>query len=400
MGKLVNLIGLRFTRLFVESEASPKIRNNGHKYRMWNCLCDCGNHVIASTNSLTSGNTQSCGCYKRDRIREVHTRNIVGQTYNGIEVLEEAGTKTVKSGKNKGAQKKLLKCKCHCGNIFYTTQDQIVSGRTKSCGCRNKEVAKQRMKDLTGNIYSMLLVEGFSRFKETKSGQKIAYWNCKCNCGNCVEVSGTALKNGYTTSCGCQRKRKLKERMTIDLTGQRLGMLNIHNQVYDEAMYNKYKCALWNCSCDCGIDVILPSTLIFNKKIPNCGCLNIMSFGEREIKSYLTQHQIKYKTEYTFDDLVGFANMPLRFDFAILGNDNQLLGLIEFQGEQHYVEKSNMFGFVQRTRTDPQKKEYCAQRNILLYEIKYDENVDAKMTEIINAIYFHANPVPSSEEKV
>ena len=31
---------------------------------MWACLCDCGRIGIYAGNSLTSGNTQSCGCQR------------------------------------------------------------------------------------------------------------------------------------------------------------------------------------------------------------------------------------------------------------------------------------------------------------------------------------------------
>jgi hypothetical protein len=36
----------------------------------WECRCDCGGSVFAVTGSLRSGNTQSCGCLKRERIAE------------------------------------------------------------------------------------------------------------------------------------------------------------------------------------------------------------------------------------------------------------------------------------------------------------------------------------------
>ena len=29
---------------------------------MWECICDCGNRSVVSTNQLTSGHTKSCGC--------------------------------------------------------------------------------------------------------------------------------------------------------------------------------------------------------------------------------------------------------------------------------------------------------------------------------------------------
>jgi ribosomal protein L13 len=55
---IVDLTGERFGRLVALRPASE---NKGGK-RSWECQCDCGNITVVSTNSLTSGNTQSCGC--------------------------------------------------------------------------------------------------------------------------------------------------------------------------------------------------------------------------------------------------------------------------------------------------------------------------------------------------
>lgn len=39
---------------------------------VWIFRCECGNRVHARSGQVKSGNTNSCGCYKRDRIRETH----------------------------------------------------------------------------------------------------------------------------------------------------------------------------------------------------------------------------------------------------------------------------------------------------------------------------------------
>jgi len=49
----------------------------------------------------------------------------------------------------------------------------------------------------------------------------------------------------------------------------------------------------------------------------------------------LLKKNIEFKREYSFEELKGFNNGKLRFDFAIF-NKNILQGLIEFQGEQHF----------------------------------------------------------------
>lgn len=57
--------GRRFGRLVVTDE-KPK---QGQRCFLWKCKCDCGNEVMVRTNSLTTGNTSSCGCSRTDSIR-------------------------------------------------------------------------------------------------------------------------------------------------------------------------------------------------------------------------------------------------------------------------------------------------------------------------------------------
>jgi len=41
--------------------------NNKFSDKMWECICDCGNIVFASTNSLRRNNTKSCGCLQKEK---------------------------------------------------------------------------------------------------------------------------------------------------------------------------------------------------------------------------------------------------------------------------------------------------------------------------------------------
>lgn len=58
----VNLTGLRFGRLKVLSRVPV---NNKYGIAQWVCHCDCGKSIVAISNSLRTGNTQSCGCLRR-----------------------------------------------------------------------------------------------------------------------------------------------------------------------------------------------------------------------------------------------------------------------------------------------------------------------------------------------
>lgn len=58
MSKRLELTGKQFDKLIViEFDHVDK-----HRQSHWKCECECGNEKIISGNSLTQGNTKSCGC--------------------------------------------------------------------------------------------------------------------------------------------------------------------------------------------------------------------------------------------------------------------------------------------------------------------------------------------------
>lgn len=59
---LVDITGQRFGRLRVKDLLYRK----QSRQTVWLCVCDCGNEVNVPKPMLTSGNTQSCGCLKKE----------------------------------------------------------------------------------------------------------------------------------------------------------------------------------------------------------------------------------------------------------------------------------------------------------------------------------------------
>lgn len=60
MPKKIDLIGKRFGRLVVLSEAMGR----QHNKICWECVCECGNTSTVLGESLRRGKTTSCGCFK------------------------------------------------------------------------------------------------------------------------------------------------------------------------------------------------------------------------------------------------------------------------------------------------------------------------------------------------
>lgn len=63
------------------------------------------------------------------------------------------------------------------------------------------------MINLLGLKYGRLVVISPAKSKNSKT-----LWNCKCECGNIVQVSSTNLRAGHTQSCGCLSKEILEQR--------------------------------------------------------------------------------------------------------------------------------------------------------------------------------------------
>ena len=55
------------------------IRHNKYGNVEWLCRCKCGNETIVACNSLTTGNSKSCGCIQRTKlIKRNTTHNMSG----------------------------------------------------------------------------------------------------------------------------------------------------------------------------------------------------------------------------------------------------------------------------------------------------------------------------------
>lgn len=64
MPRFIDRTGETFGRLRVVRRAGT----GQNKKVLWECLCSCGNTVVVVSGSLVTGNTNSCGCYLKDKI--------------------------------------------------------------------------------------------------------------------------------------------------------------------------------------------------------------------------------------------------------------------------------------------------------------------------------------------
>lgn len=126
-----------------------------------------------------------------------------------------------------------------------------------------------RAENLIGRQFGWLKIIGRAdpRPKDTH-----AYWKCQCKCGNTIEVPSNSLKLGRTKSCGCLPKTFERSPQSIDILGQRFGLLVVIEKAKSEIFSERTR-SMWLCQCDCGNTRIAKGCALRSGGIKSCGCL-------------------------------------------------------------------------------------------------------------------------------
>lgn len=68
-------IGDVFGKLVVVASAGFKENPNGTRRRAYRCMCSCGRETIVTGTLLKSGSVKSCGCWRRDRMKQLNYKH-------------------------------------------------------------------------------------------------------------------------------------------------------------------------------------------------------------------------------------------------------------------------------------------------------------------------------------
>lgn len=248
---------------------------------------------------------------------------------------------------------------------------------------------KKSKKDLTGQFFNRLLVIGRGPDYISPKGKINSQWYCICSCKehNIILVRISNLTTNNTKSCGClnqektiTRIKKIGKSMASNLKNQRFGKL-IALYPTDE---RKNGSVVWMCKCDCGNFYKAASTQLSRGDINSCGCLK-ESKGVLKIEEILKEKHLKYIKEKTFESCrFKDTNALARFDFYV---ENKFL--IEYDGEQHFIEKDNKYfkdSLQKIQQHDNFKNEWCKMNHIPLIRFSYLELDKISYSEIIKRL--------------
>lgn len=343
-GRVKELIGKRIGELDVLKEADDYISPSGAHHKQVLCKCSCGNIRTFNVSSLRNGKVNSCHGNFNDltgkRFGKLTVENLVNQP----------------EGRPKGIW---YECKCDCGNTKLVKSAYLVAHNTTSCGnCEPTELLNKR--------YGHLIVLRYDRINSIKTRRQS--WICKCDCGKEISLRADSLV--YKNNCGCDKyNTKVKYRLT---EGTRFGMLTVVS--FDEELSKNKKDRMYVCRCDCGNIKSVSVNRLVGGYTNSCGCSKQSKY-EMWVEDILTMYGYRYDVQIKFDALTGIGMGKLSYDFGVYNDKDDLIALIECQGEQHYRPVEYFGGkekFEQQQLHDALKKEYAEEfLEVPLIEIPY-----------------------------
>lgn len=318
---------------------------NKHRIKYFLCKCDCGIERAVRGTALIQGTSTACS--------KQCDNNIIGQKFGKWTVL-----KVDKS------RPRYYWCRCECGTERSVQGSALTTNRTKSCGCGMN--IKHGINQSTLKEYQSYVGKKCGHLEILSLNKAGGYFTCKCECGKEAQVSTNSVVSGNATSCGCLRaktlRKNLQEKYELNV-GKTINHLTI-----DKCFY-KNNSFWYDCTCSCGTQCVFQATKVATNYVQSCGC--IKSKAEERMSSFLQKNNILFKREYKLKDCCD--KQPLPFDFAFFNKDEELLGLMELNGQQHYIEQ----GWATKERVKYQQKhdrikhQFCLTNGIPFLVIPY-----------------------------
>jgi Zn ribbon nucleic-acid-binding protein/mRNA-degrading endonuclease HigB of HigAB toxin-antitoxin module len=330
----------------------------------------CGSQFKMNPNSFING-IRCPKCMKEQRILKItktHEQfckevfNLVGYNYRVLGNYINGSTKI-----------ELLHSEC--GNIYSVIPNDFLSG-TRCPKCMKKQAVEKikmtqeqfydRVYQLVGDIYEVL-------GKYINSATKILMRHNECN------FQWYVNPNSFLGGSRCPKCAGKYQYTAEDFKQKIYDLVKDEYIVIGNYVNTKTKVMMKHNLCGCN-HYYIPSDFFNGHRCPICN----ESKGERKIRYYFEENNIKHERQYTFDDCRRINFLP--FDFAIFGNDGKLKFLTEYDGVFHYKPVMGKEQFEYQQENDQIKNTYCQINNIKLLRIPYWEfdNIENILDNVLN----------------
>lgn len=253
-----------------------------------------------------------------------------------------------------------------CKEFFYPLANSHLQG----VGCKRCSINK-RTKTQKQFIYEAKKIHkdkyNYDYVKYVNSNIKVKIYCNKCK-RYFEQIPARHLKGAGCPYCAGKNR-------TTESFIEEAKAIHGNKYNYDHVVYEKYRTKVKIYCKKCQQYFLqAPEDHLDGKGCPFCR----QSKGETYIFNWLNKNNISFISQYKFENCRD--KRPLPFDFYL--PDYNMC--IEFQGEQHFINKkyfnkNKQSNFIVLQKHDQIKKEYCKTNNIKLLEITYKDNINEKL---------------------
>ena len=165
---LKDLKGKRFGRWVVLDLDEKLTKEKRDTY--WICKCDCGTVKSVNGETLKSGVSTSCGCFKKEFTSNLLSLKLKGEKFGWLTVVERSGSFVGEDG----VKYSQWLCQCECGNFKIVRGHDLVRGKVTSCGCLNSKGEYETIQKLLQYSFSFKTQYTFDDLKSEK-GWKLRF---------------------------------------------------------------------------------------------------------------------------------------------------------------------------------------------------------------------------------
>lgn len=166
--KLIDLTGQQFGNLTVIERDYDYQKSHSYDKPYWRCKCACGKIFSVNGKSLRENKTVSCGCLAKERAKNINFKDIIGQYFGKLTVLNYLGNSK-------------WRCLCDCGTMTEVISTHLISGHTQSCGCLNSK----------GELY----IRKWLKDKEINFIKEYTNKDLRNSRGNMIRIDFAIIKN-------------------------------------------------------------------------------------------------------------------------------------------------------------------------------------------------------------
>lgn len=274
-----------------------------------------------------------------------------------------------------GSSKKIEVKHTKCGNVWYPTPANLLSGRSHCPKCsalrlsKNSRLSHSEIQQRISRLFRGTIV--LTNPEEYQNMETSLHYKCLV-CG----YKGTMMAKNLIEGHGCPKCANLhrndRNRLTADYISDKTKEITNNTYEFIGGDYRNSYSPIKFKHLDCGT-IFTTTWNKFSSGAVNCPrCRG--SRGEQLVKGYLDNCQLSYEYGYVVPDLKDKRN--LHFDFWL----PQYRIAIEYDGIQHYKETQFNYGsdnnFKLTKLHDKMKNNYCYKHSITLIRIPYYENVN------------------------